>query len=47
VFRFSRDEFDRLEVRKTTRDKAPVVIEATGKKVRTLSLRTKTLRIDL
>lgn len=47
VFRFSRDEFDRLEVRKTTRDKAPVVIEATGKKVRALSLRTKTLRIDL
>lgn len=47
VFRFTRDEFDRLEVRKTTRDKAPVVVEAAGKKVRTLSLRTKALRIDL
>lgn len=47
VFRFSRDEFDRLEIRKTTRDKIPVILEAAGKKVRTLSLRTKTLRIDL
>jgi transcriptional regulator with XRE-family HTH domain len=47
VFKFTRDEFDRLEIRKTTRDKAPVQIEAAGKKVRTLSLKTKALRIDL
>lgn len=47
VFRFTRDEFDRLEVRKTSRDKAPVVVEAGGKKIRTLSLHTKALRIDL
>jgi transcriptional regulator with XRE-family HTH domain len=47
VFRFTRDEFDRLEVRKTTRDKAPVVVESVGKKIRALSLRTKTVRIDL
>jgi len=47
VFRFTRDEFDRLEVRKTSRDKMPVIIESMGKKIRSLSLRTKTLRIDL
>jgi transcriptional regulator with XRE-family HTH domain len=47
VFRFTRDEFDRLEVRKTSRDKIPVIVESGGKKARTLSLRTKTLRIDL
>jgi transcriptional regulator with XRE-family HTH domain len=47
VFRFTRDEFDRLEVRKTSRDKVPVIVEAAGKKLRTLSLRTKALRIDL
>jgi|GEM_PF-2136455 len=47
VFRFTRDEFDRLEVRKSSRDKAPVIVEAAGKKLRSLSLRTKTLKVDL
>jgi transcriptional regulator with XRE-family HTH domain len=47
VYRFTRDEFDKLEVRKTSRDKIPVVLEAGGKKARSLSLRTKALRIDL
>jgi hypothetical protein len=47
AFRFTRDEFDRIEIRKTSRDKVPVVIEAEGKKARALSLRTKTLRLEL
>ncbi len=47
TYRFTRDEFDRIEVRKSNRDKSPVVLEATGKKSRTLSLQTKTFRMDL
>jgi len=47
VFRFTRDEFDRIEVRRTTRDKSPVVLEAGGKKTRSLALQTKSVRVDL
>jgi DNA-binding Xre family transcriptional regulator len=47
VFKFNRDEFDRLEVRKSSRDKSPVVLEAAGKKTRGLALRTKAVRIEL
>lgn len=47
LFKFTRDEFDRIEVRKTTRDKTPVILEASGKKSRALGLQTKAVRIDL
>lgn len=47
VFRFTRDEFDRLEIRKTSRDKSPVVVESEGKKARSLALRNKSLRLEL
>lgn len=47
VYRFTRDEFDRLEIRKTSRDKSPVVVESEGKKVRSLALRSKALRLEL
>lgn len=47
VFKFTRDEFDRLEVRKTSRDKNPVVLDAAGKKTRTLSLHNKAFRVEL
>jgi hypothetical protein len=47
IFRFTRDEFDRVEVRKTSRDKSPVVLEAAGKKISSLALQAKTFRIEL
>lgn len=47
TFKFTRDEFDRLEVRKTSRDKSPVILETSGKKVRELALQTKAFRIEL
>ncbi len=47
VFRFTRDEFDRLEIRKTSRDKSPVVVESEGKKTRSLALRSKALKLEL
>lgn len=47
VFRFTRDEFDRLEIRRTTRDKSPVVVESEGKKARSLTLRAKNLKLEL
>lgn len=47
TFKFTRDEFDRLEVRKTSRDKSPVVLEGAGKKTRSLALQTKAFRIEL
>lgn len=47
VFRFTRDEFDRIEVRKSARDKSPVIMEAEGKKSRSLALKSKSLRLEL
>ena len=47
VYKFTRDEFDRLEVRKNARDKSPVVLESSGKKTRDLSLHTRAFRMDL
>jgi transcriptional regulator with XRE-family HTH domain len=47
VFRFTRDEFDRIEIRKTARDKSPAVMESEGKKSRSLAVRTKSLRLEL
>jgi transcriptional regulator with XRE-family HTH domain len=47
VFRFTRDEFDRIEIRKTSRDKSPILVESEGKKTRTLALRNKSMRLEL
>jgi transcriptional regulator with XRE-family HTH domain len=47
TFKFTRDEFDRIEVRKTSRDKSPVTLECSGKKTRALALQAKTFRMEL
>ena len=47
VFRFVRGEFDRIEVRKTARDKKPLVIESSRKKPSDLTVSVNDIKIEV
>lgn len=46
VFRFLRGEFEKIEVRKTSRDKKPVVLESNRKKPSSLTLSVNGVKIE-
>lgn len=47
VFRFTRGEFERIEIRKSSRDRNPLVAIAEQKKPPALSVQIKDVKIDL
>jgi DNA-binding Xre family transcriptional regulator len=47
VFKLTRGEFDRIEIRKSTRDRNPLIVIAEQKKPPALSVQIKDVKIDL